>query len=125
MNQENKQKSAGLNDINLYTALAIFVNNASRLINGILDATKAEDLPLAEETAARLSLYSDNARLAGFTRNIRDLIIAAREQKPAVVKDQAEKLREIFDQMTGCANTTAMKQSISLEENFAGSQQSK
>ncbi|MGA2915955.1 MAG: hypothetical protein ABSE89_08030 [Sedimentisphaerales bacterium] len=119
MNQVKKRKSAGPNDINLYTALAIFVNNASRLIDVILDAAQIEDLSLTEETAARLSLYSDNARLTGFTKNINNLIIAARERKMPVVRSEAEKLREIFEQMTKCTNKTELEKRIALEEKAA------
>lgn len=79
MNSGSSQKTVMPSNINLYTALAIFVNNAPQLIEGILDAAKVEDLLLTEETAAKLSLYSNDAQLTDFTRNVNSLIIAARE----------------------------------------------
>jgi hypothetical protein len=99
LNSGNSQKTAMPGNINLYTALAIFVNNAPQLIEGVLDAAKVEDLLLAEETAAKLSLYSNDAQLTDFTRNVNSLIIAAREQKIPAVKNQAENLRRAFEQI--------------------------
>ena len=99
MNSGSSQKTATPGNVNLYTALAIFVNNAPQLIEGILDAAKVEDLLLAEETAAKLSLYSNDAQLADFTRNVNNFIIAAREQKTSAVKNQAENLRKAFEQI--------------------------
>ncbi len=109
LNQENKQKNVIKNDVNIFTALAIFVNHAPQLIDDILDAAKTHNLSLAEETAARLSLYSNNAQMTGFTKNIHNLIIAAREQKLSVVRTEAEKLKETFEQMTKGADAAAFE----------------
>jgi hypothetical protein len=125
LNQENKQKLTEPNDIDLYTALAIFINNAPQLIDGILDAAEMEDLLQVEKLTARLSMYSSSAQLAVFTEIANNLIIAVRERKLSIVKNQAEKLRCTFEQMTKSANATAMEQRIALEEKSAEFQCSK
>ncbi len=109
MSQENKQTSVVKNNVSIFTALAIFVNHAPRLIDDILNAAEAHNLSLTEEIATRLSLYSNNAQMIGFTKNIHNLIIAAREQKPSVVRSEAAKLRETFRQMIKGVGITAME----------------
>jgi hypothetical protein len=109
---ESNQKSTATTNVNLYTALAIFVNNAPQLIDDILDAANAENLRRVEETAAKLSLYSNDAQLTGFRQNVHNLIIAARERKLSVVKSQAEKLKGAFEQLTKFADTVTPEQEI-------------
>ena len=125
LNQKNEQKLIEPSDINLYTALAIFAGAAGQLIDGILDAVEMEDLLQAEKLAARLSINSSGAQLAAFTENTNSLIIAARGQKLSVARNQAEKLRCAFEQMTKSADTAALEQRITLEEKSAELQRSK
>jgi hypothetical protein len=70
-------------------------------------------------------MYSSGAQLAALTENANNLIVAARERKLSVVRNQAEKLKYAFEQMTKSADTTAMEHRITLEEKSAGFQHSK
>lgn len=122
VNQENRQKSIESNNINLYTALAIFAGTAGQFIDGILDAVEMEDPPKVEKLASRLSICSNGARLAAFTESTNNLITSARERKLSVVRNQAENLRSAFEQMTMSADTAALEQRIILEKKSSGFQ---
>jgi len=111
------QKPAEPNNVDLYTALAMFVSNAPRLIERIFNACETENLLLAEETAEKLNLYSCNARLTGFSKNINNVIIAARERNLPTVQSETKKLREIFDQMTKYANKMVLEKGTPPQEN--------
>ena len=114
-----------MNDINLYTALAVFAGSAGRLIDSILDAVEMEDLSQTEKLAAKLSIYSSDAHLAAFTENTNILVLAAKERKLSNARHQAEKLKYAFEQMTKSADSAALQKRISLEENSVQLQRSK
>lgn len=116
MNQKDEEKLINFNDINLYTALSMFVNSAPRYIDGILDAAEVEDLTQIEELTAKLSGYSSRAQLTGFTEKTKDLIVAAREQKSAMVKNLANGLKQTFEQMVNSIDSTAIEQKLKIEE---------
>lgn|GEM_PF-2237914 len=85
--------------MDLYTALSIFVSNAPKLINGICDAAQAGDLAEMEELAAKLIAYSNQAQLVNFAEKVKNLIIAAREQKPSTMENEIDSIRKYFEQM--------------------------
>jgi len=103
-------------DINLFTALSVFIRNAPRHIDRIIDAAEMEDLSRVEELAAKLSVCSDMAQLAGFVERAKDIIVAARERKPAVVRNLADGLKQAFEQMINFIDQTAVEQRLELEE---------
>jgi hypothetical protein len=84
-NQNNCEKLTKECDLDLYTALSIFVTNAPKLIDAILDTIETESLAELEELAAKLIRYSNNAQLTGFTERVKNLIIAAREHNIPMV----------------------------------------
>ncbi len=100
---ENIQNNHNQNlsgQLNLYAALSIFVNKAPWLIENIRQAAADEDMNLLEEYATRLIVYSNNARLDGFTQRIKNVIIAARENKIHAAKTICSSLTESFEKMT-------------------------
>ena len=73
--------------LNLYTTLSIFTVKAPKLINAIEEAATAENMEEIEDHATKLIVYSNNAQLEGFTQRIKNLIIAARENKIHIAQD--------------------------------------
>jgi hypothetical protein len=116
LNQKSEEKSINSNDINLYTALSMFVSAAPRYIDGILDAAESENLTQIEELAAKLSACSNRVQLTGFTEKAKDLIVAARERRPAVVRSLANGLKQTFEQMINSVDSTGLEQRLKLEE---------
>jgi DNA-binding protein len=119
LNERTEKKLTASNDINLYTAMAIFVDVADRLIDGIFDAAEAEDFPLVEKLAVSLNVYSSSAKLAVFSENAKKLIIAAKQRDLSAVKNEAEKLKCSFGQMIKSADTSVLTQRIGFEEEAA------
>ncbi|MDD5134826.1 MAG: hypothetical protein PHP01_05395 [Phycisphaerae bacterium] len=116
MNQKREEKLINLDGINLYTALSMFVSAAPRCIDGILDAVEANDLATVEKVATKLMACSNRAQLAGFTEEIKNIVIAAREQKTAVAVNLAEKLKQAFEQMIKSIDSTVLEQRLQIEE---------
>lgn len=116
MNKENEKITIGSDNINLLTALSVFISNAPRCIDRIIEAAKTEDMSRVEELAAKLSACSDMAQLAGFVERARDIIVASREQKSDVVKNLAAGLKQAFEQIADFADTTKFEQSDESEE---------
>lgn len=85
---------------NLYATLSIFVIKAPRLIDCIQEAVQTENMTELEEYAAKLIIYSNNAQLEGFTQRVKNLIIAARENKLHIAEKQVDSLKECFERMT-------------------------
>jgi hypothetical protein len=85
--------------LDLYAALSTFVSTAPKLINGICDAAQAGNLAEMEELATKLISYSNQAQLVSFTEKVKNLIIAAREQKPSTMENEIDSIREYFEQM--------------------------
>jgi hypothetical protein len=116
LNRKSEEKSINSNDINLYAALSIFVSSGPRYIDCILDAAETEDLLRIEELTAKLSACSGRAQLTGFTEKTKDLIVAARERRSAVVRDLANSLKQTFEQMITSVDSTGLEQRLKLEE---------
>jgi Fic family protein len=93
-------------DMNLFTTMAIFVSKAPKLIGYIEQAVEVENMEALEDHAAQLIVYSDNARLEGFTQRIKNLIIAARENKIHTAKEHANDIKQSFEKMTKPAEIT-------------------
>jgi len=108
----------GENKLDLYTALSIFVAAAPKLINGICNAIEAKNLAELEYLAAKLIAYSSQAQLTSFTEKVKNLIIAAREQKNDLVEKQIDSLRYCFEQMARITNATALDERIEVEGNM-------
>lgn len=87
-------------DINLYTTMSIFVSKAPQLINHIERAIIAENMKLVEDHAAQLIAYSSNANLEGFSQRIKNLIIAARENKPHTAETLTADIKLSFEKLT-------------------------
>jgi len=85
---------------NLYTTMSIFVSKAPKLISSIEQAVQAENMIDLEDHAAQLTVYSNNARLEGFTQRIKNLIIAARESKIHIAKEHTNDIKQAFEKMT-------------------------
>ena len=116
MNKKKEEILVDSDDINLFTALSVFISNAPRCINRIIDAAEIKDMSRVEELAAKLSVCSDMAQLAGFVERARDIIVAAREQKPAVVKNLADGLKQAFEQIVSFTDSTTFEQRLKLGE---------
>jgi hypothetical protein len=116
VNKEKEETLVDSDDINLFTALSVFISNAPRCIDRIIDAAEIKDMSRVEELAAKLSVYSDMAQLAGFVERARDIIVAAREQKPVVVKNLADGLKQAFEQMVSFTDSTTFEQRPEAEE---------
>jgi hypothetical protein len=86
--------------MNLYTTMSIFVGKAPKLIEHIEQAVEAENMEALENHAAQLIVYSDNARLEGFTQRIKNLIIAARENKIHTAREHTIDIKQAFEKMT-------------------------
>lgn len=85
---------------NLYATLSIFVTKAPKLINSIEEAVNNSNMEEVEDFATKLIIHSNNAQLDGFTQRVKDLIIAARENKLGIVKEHSNSLKAGFKQMT-------------------------
>jgi hypothetical protein len=116
VNKEKEEILVGSNDINLFTALSVFIRNTPRCINRIIDAAENKDMSRVEELAAKLSVCSDMAQLAGFVERARDIIVAAREQKPAVVKNLADGLKQAFEQIVSFTGSVTIEQRLELKD---------
>jgi hypothetical protein len=110
--ESNYLKLMEENDLNLFTALSIFTARAPKIINGIAEAAKEENLTEIEELAAKLIAYSSQAQLTGFTDKAKDLIIAVREHKKDTIDKTVDSLRQCFDQMAKDTNPVTMEQKI-------------
>jgi hypothetical protein len=117
VNKKIKGTLVDSDDINLFTALSVFISKAPRYIDRIIDAADSNDMSRVEELAAKLSVCSDMAQLAGFVERARDIMVAAREQKPAVVKNLAGGLKQAFEQMVNFTGSTVIEQMLALEKN--------
>ncbi len=84
---------------NLYTTMSIFVGKAPKLISSIEQAIQAENMIDLEGHAAQLIVYSNKARLEGFTQRIKNLIIAARENKIHIAKEHINDIKQSFEKM--------------------------
>jgi DNA-binding protein len=69
----------------------------------------------AEDLTAKLSMYSLNAQLHGFTEKTKDIMVAAREQRIAKVINLAEELKLTFEQMLNSTNTSEIEQRLKFE----------
>lgn len=116
MNKVKEEILVDSDDINLFTALSVFISNVPRCIDRIIDAVEIEDMSRVEELAAKLSVYSEMAQLAGFVERARDIIVAAREQKSSAVEKLAQGLKQAFEQMISFAGMTTFKQKSESEE---------
>jgi hypothetical protein len=116
VNKKKEETLVDSDDINLFTALSVFISNAPRCIDRIIDAAENKDMSRVEELAAKLSVCSDMAQLAGFVERARDIIVAAREQKPAVVKNLADGLKQAFEQIVSFTDSTTFEQRLKLGE---------
>jgi len=97
--ENNCEKSSETAGLSLYTALSIFTARAPKIINGIADAAKEENLAHIEELAAKLIAYSNQAQLDRFTDMVKDLVIAAREHHTSVIDSHIDSLKQCFEQM--------------------------
>jgi hypothetical protein len=91
--------------LNLYTTLSIFVVKAPKLIDSIEEAVNAENMEELEDQATKLIVFSNNAQLEGFTERVKNLIIAARENKIHIAKQHTASLKESFEKMTRMASS--------------------
>jgi hypothetical protein len=87
-------------DTSLYTTMSIFVGKAPRLISHIEQAVEAENMETLESYAAQLFVCAGNAGLEGFTGRIKNLIVAARENKFQIVKEHAKDIKQSFENLT-------------------------
>jgi hypothetical protein len=111
----NYPKLSGENNLNLFTALSIFATRAPKIINGITEAAKEENLAEIEALAAKLIAYSNQAQLTGFADKAKDLIIAVREHKKSAIDKNADLLKQYFDQMARDINPVATEQKIEFD----------
>jgi len=116
VNKKKEEILVDSDDINLFTALSVFIGKAPKYIDRIIDAAEIKDMSRVEELAAKLSVCSDMAQLAGFVERARDIIVAAREQKPAVVKNLADGLKQAFEQIVSFTDSTTFEQRLKLGE---------
>ncbi|MEN6383797.1 MAG: hypothetical protein ABFD79_01210 [Phycisphaerales bacterium] len=85
---------------NLYATMTIFTAKAPKLINSIEEAVNSKSMGELEDLATKLIVYSNNAQLEGFTQRVKNLIIAARENKIQTAKQHSDSLKECFQKMT-------------------------
>jgi hypothetical protein len=116
VNEKKEETLVDSDDINLFTALSVFISNAPRCIDRIIDAAEIKDMSRVEELAAKISICSDMAQLTGFVERARDVIVAAREQKPTVVKNLADDMKQALEQMIGSTDSLIGKQRLNLEK---------
>jgi len=116
LNKKKEETLVGSVDINLFTALSVFINNMPRCIDRIINAAEIKDMLRVEELAAKLSVCSNTAQLAGFVERARDIMVAAREEKPAVVKNLADGLKQAFEQIASFTDSTIFEQGPEPEE---------
>jgi hypothetical protein len=91
--------------LNLYATLSIFVVKAPKLIDSIEGAVNEENMEELENHATKLIVYSNDAQLEGFTQRVKNLIIAARENKIHLVKQHTASLKESYEKMTKMASS--------------------
>lgn len=105
---------SGESNLDLYTALSIFVSNAPKLINSLCDAAQAGNLAEMEEFAAKLIKYSNDAQLVSFAEKIKNLVIAAREQKIDIMEKQTSSLKQCFEQMAKISKSIGIEEKTEL-----------
>lgn len=91
-------------NLNLFATLSIFVSKVPGLLVNIQKSVTEQNITDLEEYAAKLIIFSDNAQLEGFTERVKNLIIAARENKFHIAEGQLIAMKECFEKLTKTVN---------------------
>jgi hypothetical protein len=115
----NYEMLTGENNLNLFAALSIFTTNAPKLIDGIIKASKEENLAKIEELAAKLISCSSPAQMSSFTDTAKNLIIAVREHNKSTIDKIVDSLMQNFEQMVRDINPVALEQKMEFDNSSA------